>query len=64
MNTLRKTVGKTRVDRAIRKQRGMQPIGLWVNKRREEWHNHASNITENRIVWVSEITSQKAEEAQ
>jgi hypothetical protein len=54
MNTLRKVVGKTRLDHVrnqdIREQCGIQPIGEWVNKRRKEWNNHISRMTEDSIV--------------
>jgi hypothetical protein len=43
MNTLKKRVGKTRLDRVtnqdIRMQCEIQPTGWWILKRREEWDN-------------------------
>jgi hypothetical protein len=40
MNTLRKTVGKTRLDNVtnqdIRQQCGIQPIAKWILKQRED----------------------------
>jgi hypothetical protein len=54
MDTLRKTVRKTRLDhvtnREIRQQCGIQPIGEWVLKRREEWDNHISRMTEAELL--------------
>jgi hypothetical protein len=53
MNTLRKTVGETRLDHVrnqdIREQCGIQPIGDWVNKSREELNNHISRMTEDIV---------------
>jgi hypothetical protein len=54
MNTVRKTVRKTRVDhvkdQVTREQCEIQPIGNLVNKCRDEWKNHISGMTEDRIV--------------
>jgi hypothetical protein len=58
MNTLKKIVGKTRLNHVrnqdIMEQCGIQPKGEWVNtcKRREEWNNHISRMTEDRTVRV------------
>jgi hypothetical protein len=56
MNTLRKSVAKARLahvtNRDVRQQCGIQPIGEWVLKRREEWDNHVSRMTEDRVVRV------------
>jgi hypothetical protein len=64
MNTLRKGVGKTRLDHVrnqdIREQCGIQPIGEWVNKGREEWNNHISRMTEDGFVRVVRDNSPKS----
>jgi len=53
INTSRKTVVKTRLDHVgnqnIREQCGIQPIGEWVNKRRQEWNKHISRMTEEEL---------------
>jgi hypothetical protein len=63
MNTFRKTVAKTGLDHVrnqdMREQYGIQPIGEWVNKGREEWNNHISRMTEDRIVRVVRDNSPK-----
>jgi hypothetical protein len=46
-------------NQAIREQCEIEPIGDWVNKRREEWNNHISRMTEDRIVWVDRDNSPK-----
>jgi hypothetical protein len=57
MKALRKIVGKARLDHVtnqdIRQQCEIQPIGEWILKRREEWDNHVSRMTEDRIVRVA-----------
>jgi hypothetical protein len=67
MNTLRKIIGKTRVDRVrnqvITEQREMQPIGDCVNKCREE-RNRFQELERKELFGVSEVTPQKTEEAQ
>jgi hypothetical protein len=56
LNTLRKTVGKTRLDHVtnqdIRQPCGIQPIREWILKWQEDWDNHTSRMTEDRIVRV------------
>jgi hypothetical protein len=56
MTTLRKIVGKTRLvhvtNRDIRQQCGIQPVGERILKRREEWDNNISRITEDRFVRI------------
>jgi hypothetical protein len=62
MNTLRK-VGKAMLDHVrsqdLREQCGIQPVGEWANARREEWNNHNSRMTEDRIVRVIGYNSLK-----
>jgi hypothetical protein len=63
INTLRKIAGKTRLDhirnRGIGEQCEIQPIGEWVNIRRDEWNNHISIMTGDRIVRVVRNNSPK-----
>jgi hypothetical protein len=51
MNNLWKTVGKTRLDPVTRQditqQCGIQPVGEWTLKQREEWVNHISRMMED-----------------
>jgi hypothetical protein len=53
MGALRKTVGKTILDHVsdqdVRQQYGMQPMGEWLLKRREEWDNPKSRMPECSI---------------
>jgi hypothetical protein len=56
MNTVWKITGKRRLGRVrsqdIRQQCEIQRIGEWVKKRRQEWNNHISKITPDRIVRI------------
>jgi hypothetical protein len=65
MNILRKIVGKPKLEHVrnqdSRERCGIQPIGEWVNIRREEWNNHISRITEDRIFRVVRDNSPKGE---
>jgi hypothetical protein len=63
MKALRKVVAKTMLGHVrnhdIRERCGIQPIGEWLNKKREEWNNHISGITADRIVSVVSDNSPK-----
>ena len=57
MNTLRRIIGKTRLDRVrneyAREQCEIQPINDWVIRRRQEWNDHVSRMDANRIAKIT-----------
>lgn len=54
MKTLRRIVGKTRIDRVrneeVRDTCGVEDISEWVKKRRRQWDEHVERMGEDRIV--------------
>ena len=56
MKTLRKIVGKTKIDgirsHQIRESCGIQPIDEWVESRRE-WDEHVTRMDAERLVKIS-----------
>lgn len=56
MKTLRKIVGKTRLDKIknadIRNQCQIQEIGEWVETRRSQWAAHVSRMPEDRMTRI------------
>ena len=56
IKTLRKIVGKTRLDRIknvdIRNQSQIQEVGKWTEKRRLDWAAHVSRMPEDRLTRI------------
>ena len=57
MKVLRKTVGKTKIDRQRSQQIGeycdIQPITEWMERRRREWDQYATRMDAERLVKIS-----------
>ena len=57
MKVLRKTVGKTKIDRIrsqqIRNSCGIQPINEWVERRRRKWEEHVRRMITEILVKIS-----------
>lgn len=54
MKTLRRIMNVTRLDRMrsedVREKCGIQKVGDWIKRRKDEWHAHVERMTEDRLV--------------